>query len=854
MKGPRYRVYLIIATISVFLIAVGAELLYFSDFEYKFRTRMFNRKLAEKEKILEESVNSMRPILAKENHHGSISENDLFSTAEENEITILEYIDKKLVYWSDNQFDVPVILEDSIYTKPLVFLQNGWFLTKTITAGNEIIVGLLRIYTDYGFENDILKNGYEKGYFIPENTGLVLDKNTSEYQAYNKEGDFLFSLVYPRKRVITYFILVPVLLWTLVFLLIIILTSDLAKLLLEKRRPYISLGFLFITYSIIYLLLLFLRKPLVLFQTELFSNYVFSLNTFMPSLGHLIILSILSSSLSFFFYNHINIPEKSGVKGVSSYFLLTLLFSFGAFLFCYCSMLLGDIITDSNINFEPYKVMELNQFSFAGFASITLMISVPVLFVMKTFQLTRNTSKHIVILAIVSSLAVPFILMINEPGSLFSFVIFYITIVFSLWLTGIKKIGVFNEAVILSLVFGLFSLYKITFLSEAKTIDNLKIQAVSFSTDNDPEAEHLILDFWPQMQKDTILAGMMKVEFFSKDDYDKILYYLQEKYFTGYWRNFNLSIVLCHTDESIRLGEDYNLTENCFSFFDNRIHRNGNLLTGTGFYFIDNQAGRTYYLGRMMFKTGNNTSNGLFIELFGDINIFQPGYSELLLDKRYHGYSGLKDYSFAKYINGEIVLRTGEFPYDKTDISYVEENPEYRNFRLEGYKHLLYKNGNSTVIISRPELDAKDYTISFAYIFVFLLLFVNMLLLIYRRPDLKRVFYFNFRQKLQLSFIGILLFSFLLIGSIVVSFTISQYQVKQTEILKEKLNSIYLELEGKISQEKYLSADWRNSNYMSLNELLIKFSNVFKTDINLYDLNGFLIATSRPEIFSNTIN
>jgi signal transduction histidine kinase len=100
-----------------------------------------------------------------------------------------------------------------------------------------------------------------------------------------------------------------------------------------------------------------------------------------------------------------------------------------------------------------------------------------------------------------------------------------------------------------------------------------------------------------------------------------------------------------------------------------------------------------------------------------------------------------------------------------------------------------------------------------------------------------------------MSFIGVLLFSFLLIGIIVVSFTISQYQVKQTEILKEKLNSIYLELEGKISEENYLSADWRNGSYASLNELLIKFSNVFKTDINLYDLNGFLIATSRPEIF-----
>lgn len=849
MKSSRFRVCLIIATISVLLLAVGAELLYFSDFEYRFRTRMFNKKLAEKEKILEECLNSMRPILAKENHHGSISETDLFSTAEENDITILEYIDNKLVYWSDNGFDVPVILENSIYAKPLVFLQNGWFLTKTITAGNEIIVGLLRVYTDYGFENDIIRNGYEKGYLIPENTGLVLDKDDSEYQAYNKEGDFLFSIVYPQKRVITYFILVPVLLWTLLFLLIIILTTELTKLLLEKGRPYISLGLLFLIYSIIYLLILFFRKPQVFFQTELFSNYIFSLNSFIPSLGHLIVISILSYSLSFFFFNHINLPEKPGINGIRSYFLLTLLFSFGALLFCFCSMVLGDLISDSNINFESYKVLELNLFSFAGFASVTLMMTVPVLFVMKTFQLTRHISKHIVFLSIFSSLAVPFIILLNEPGSLLSFIIFYITIVISLWITGIKKIGVFNEAVILSLIFGLFSLYKISILSETKTIDNLKIQAVSFSTDNDPEAEHLILDFWPVMQKDSILAGMMRVEFFNKDDYDKILFYLKEKYFTGYWRNFNLSIVLCNNDESITLGEDYNLSENCFSFFDNRIRRDGNLLTGTGFYFMDNQGGRTYYLGRMMFKTGLHTSNGLFIELFSDVNVFQPGYSELLLDKRYHGYSGLKDYSFAKYINGEIVLRTGEFPYDKTDISYVGDNSEYRLFMQEGYKHLLYKNGNSTVVISRPELKAKDTIISFAYIFVFLLLFINLLLLIYRRPDLKKVFFFNFRQKLQLSFIGILLFSFLMIGSIVVSFTISQYQVKQTEILKEKLNSIYLELEGKISEEKYLSSDWRNSSYESLNELLIKFSNVFKTDINLYDLNGFLIATSRPEIY-----
>ena len=49
--------------------------------------------------------------------------------------------------------------------------------------------------------------------------------------------------------------------------------------------------------------------------------------------------------------------------------------------------------------------------------------------------------------------------------------------------------------------------------------------------------------------------------------------------------------------------------------------------------------------------------------------------------------------------------------------------------------------------------------------------------------------------------------------------------------------------------EKQFSTDLRNNSYSSLNELLIKLSNIFNTDINLYDLNGFLIATSRPEIF-----
>ena len=127
MKANRYTIFLSILTLVLILLALAAESVYFSDFEYRFRTRMFNKTLTAKETIMEDCLNDMKPILANENHHGSDTENNLFSIAEKNRISILEYFDNKLVYWSDNEFDVPSVYIDSLYNKPLVFFRTDGF-------------------------------------------------------------------------------------------------------------------------------------------------------------------------------------------------------------------------------------------------------------------------------------------------------------------------------------------------------------------------------------------------------------------------------------------------------------------------------------------------------------------------------------------------------------------------------------------------------------------------------------------------------------------------------------------------------------------------------------------------------
>ncbi len=854
MKANRYIIFFSVLMVVLILLALAAESLYFSDFEYRFRTRMFNKILVREESIMEDCLNAMKPILANAKRHGSVTENNLFSIADQNHITILEYLDNKLTYWSDNDFDVPSVLTDSIYNKPLIFLQNGWFLPRSVQAGNEKIIGLLRLRTDYGFENNIIKNGFEKEFRMPENVDFSLNKEASQFHVFDKKGEFLFSLLFPQEKGNTYFIFIPLCLWAVTFVLIILLSFKIVNLLVSKGKSLFGTGFAFLVFTFIYLYILFTGKPLAIYQTELFSPYGFSLNKFIPSLGHLVIFSILLAAFSIILFRHIPVRERKSGNGLGNYLFLSAMLIAGALIITGYQWIFSRLISTSNINFETYKVLELNMYSIAGFASIFLLMLVPVFYILKIFESAKHFRTATVIFSTITSLIVPLLVFYNNFQTLIPLAIFYFVMVISIWTSRRRNLGFFNLTVIFSVITGVYFLYFITVLSDEKTTENLKIQAVSFSTENDPEAEYQLLDLSPLIEKDTLLSGMMKVEKFDMDNVEKISNYLEDNYFTGFWKNYHFSIYPCQNDQPLQIGAGSDKSQNCFSFFDDRIKRDGHRLTNTNFYFLDNQGGRSYYLGRYFYTSVNNKTNGLFIELYSDVNVFQPGYSELLLDKKYHRYAGLKDYSFAKYINGELVLRTPEFPYDKTDAEYLDKFSDYRVFKTEGYKHVLYKNGNATVIISRPVLTPGDIIISFAYLFAFILLFSNLIVMTIRRPAVKGVNVFNFRQKLQLSYIGILLFSFILIGIVVAFITIGQYRSKHYENIKEKLNSVYVELDSKLSMEKYLSPDWKGSGYSSLNDLLIKLSNIFNTDINLYNnLDGMLIATSRQEIFDRDL-
>jgi two-component system, NtrC family, nitrogen regulation sensor histidine kinase NtrY len=839
---------LIILVVVLILLAKLAESVYFGNFEHRQRTRKFNRILAAKEEITANSLYSLKSYLGKGEDIDTVSRSNVIKTIQKEGITLLWYLDRKLVYWSDNSFDIPSVYDDSLFAKPIIFIHNGWFLMRSEFSGNERIVLLLRITHDYGFDNDIVKNGFVKAFNLPENTKLIFDKKLSPFHVTDTNGKWLFSLQYPVARSPSGYIILPVFLWIIALILTLITVGIIVKQMAHAGRPYLAFFLSLIVFTGIYLILLLLKQPRVFFETGMFSGYRFSLNRTIPSLGHLFILSTLLAILAWIFLKYLKLKFPSEDRPILTFAILALFFSVTGYLFILCHYVFTGLVINSNISFEPFRVLDLSVHSFTGFISVLFLFLVPVFILQRILLECMNVKRKVVILSLIASLMV--FIAAGKPAevSTLPLIIFYLLLFLTMMFTFRGGLGKFNMTVLFSLYFGLYSLFYIINLSGKKSTENKKIMAVSYSSEHDPEAENLLLDLWNGLSGDTVIRNILTREPLMYNDIANIENYLHERFFNGYWGNFNMSIVTCGNDMPLQFA-DGTLADNCFDFFSERLRKFGHQITGTGFWFLDNQGGRSYYMGQLFYNLPNDRKNGLFIELYSDVDAFQAGYSELLLDRKYHGYVKLKSYSFAKYINGNLVLQTGNFPYDKTDAQYIDKGYDYRLFESEGFNHVLYKNGNVTVMISEERLSVFDLIISFAYIFAMVLLISNLLLLLLMRPGLKTLFYFNLRQKLQLSFISILLFSFITVGIVIAFFSIRQYQAQHLDNIKEKINSIYTELENKLSTENNLSSDWRNSTYPTLNELLISLSNVFNTDINLYSTNGYLMATSRPEVF-----
>ncbi len=768
----------------------------------------------------------------------------------ENEGLILFlYRADSLFYWSDNSLSLPSNV-GKVPPGELVRLGNGIYSKKGFSTKNIRGYGLILIKTEYPYENKFLKNHFQEDFHASSDIKIVQQMKNRKNEVNNLSGQYLFSLdtrqaehQHQSGKIICLVLYLVCISLFLMYMYLIVKGASL-------RKKNLILLLYIPLFALLYYAFIWFRLPEILFDIPLFSPAKYAYSAILPSLGDLLILSVLAFFLAYIFYLEFKLrtsktEAQPGVKNGPIFIFslaLLLIYFFNAFIF-------RSLILDSSISFETYKVLDITIYTFIGFLVLILLFATFGILADKIFRIISQTGNKTKAKRLLYLLCLIFALPVFFPGAVnitIETAVFYtIFLVFIYYFRfERRKPYRFSTFVVFVLFFSVFSVYEVVKYSEFKHLSEMKMFAVNLSTEHDPVAELLLEDIDKKMKQDTILETIIRQPDF---DFKDLYAYVQRNYFSGYWDKYDLQLTLCNPKDSVFVSPPENTWYHCYNFFYEYIMEDGTQVPGTDYYFLDNLNGRISYFSSIGFEVGTKNEVSLFIELDSRLISEGLGYPELLLEDNMTDSYG--NYSYAKYHNHRLITSMGDFAYAMSIVPYTQGREGFESIKYDRYDHKIYHvDFSNTIIVSKPSLFWIDLLISFSYTFIFYFIILIVLLAITRIIPFSLRFRWDFKNKIQIAMTSLLLISLVLIGAGTVYFSIKQYKNRQIEILNEKMQSVYVELTHKLEFETDLHS-WTAQGYYHLNELLQKFSNVFYSDINLYDEKGQLLATSRPEIF-----
>ena len=757
----------------------------------------------------------------------------------------------RMVYWSDNNIQMAELLNVPDFDKELFYLGNSWCYAIKRMQGPFEIFGLIQIKTQYPYENQLLHSSFSMGFDLPSHVQIIADPELASYSVTLQDGTPAFGLAnYDSIIKKPMQPLLAAILYALAILLLLLLLINLfANLFSRYQHPLLFFAFL-VSIVVLRMLLLEYKIPGVFYDFEIFGPSFFGKSGLFASLGDFLLNAIFILAISYFvtLHNYVSPMFRKRGKRARRTLVATLLIVCLVF-FLVVDNLLGSLILHSTINFDLDRIFSVDAYSVVGYVIVSLLLFGFVLvldkYLRKSVDLVPFGDFIIISLSSVSLVSILAYLLVPNIN-LYS-IGFYVLFVLPAAVVRYNK----WRLVYSTLIFFLFvaSFYTSTRVSQSlseKDVEVKKVMAVNLATERDLLAESFVESFNDQLMADTTIPSIL----FEQSDVDLLYDFVKKNYFSGYWDKYELQLFVCGAEDSI-LIETESRAIACREFFDGMIDESGVSIPNSNFFFIDNFNGRISYLGEYDFIDPTDSVRlSVFVDLNSKLQNLQLGYPELLIEGNLNGQSLINDYSYAKYKDGVLVTQAGEFTYSLSDAVYRSSDQEFSILDADGWGHLIYRIDNhSLIVVSSPSRQLLDSLVMLSYIFVLFHIIFTLVLFFYRFPNQFLGFNFGFKNKIQVSMISVLLLSLVLIGTGTIYFNIKQYNAKHNEIISEKIQSVLVELEHKIGGEESLGYDMQDY----LTYYLVKFSNVFYTDINMYNLDGDLLASSRPEIYESNL-
>lgn len=764
-----------------------------------------------------------------------------WETLQKEGLAIFIFRDNELRFWSENM-EIGHVQELS---NKLVWVQNTWCISYWIARDDVKGLLLVKLKYSYSYQNKFLQNEFHNTIAFLEGYSVSPNSINGSFPVALFGTTPVFYLTYiPRNFEVEIGNFRAILAYA-GFIFFLIFIYSLFWLPVLRKRIALSI-------PLLTLLLMGIRLATLYWQIipqgswKLFSVEVFAFSWIIPSLGDLVINSFILFGLVSYVYrsaNQVRVTRKF-VRIISGLLLATL----SVMIIYSTDSLLAILVHNSTISLEAYRIFNFSIYTFLEYLIISLWFVTAILMLHFTHNLLIGCKRLNLganwLLAHVLAYLVMYL--IGHTPTIFAIGLSLLMV--QLFLYSKKFFSAVNANVflVLTLLLSIYTVFIISSNAQKKDQEVRKILALNLSNERDPIAEVIFPQIARRMHADQeIINYLDQISNREGNLYD----YLGTNYLDDYLKKYDYQITICLPSSDLIIentGEVYR----CYDFFEDMLNEYGMRIPGTSFFHLNNQNGRISYLGMIEYVLPDGEEICIYLELDSKLSRELLGYPELLLDGKVSERTILSDYSSAKYFNDQLIARTGTFNYPLVNQYSVDTLNRYTFIDDGSFNHLIYSNDSDILLyITRPNESLFNFTASFAWVFLVFYL-ATMLWLV--KGGLPVAFNFNvpsLKNRIKYSMVQLIFLSLIMVGMVTIAYSVKSFERKNYDSLNEKLLSAKADIEENLISQGLLFEE----NFELLTSYLVKLSNVLRSDINLYSLNGDLLATSRPEVFERQL-
>ncbi len=747
----------------------------------------------------------------------------------------------KLVYWSNERVGSPRLYEILSSGSDFVKINNLYFDVRKHAVGDTVYYALLFIKEDYPYSSNYVKSHFNPslGENLDDASKVIIREAWEKggQLVYNRDGRPLFKIESQVERgdvVPTYFLLIPYIMFLLLLFYAYEISLDRAR--SFRMQLFHVFGFFFLI-VLLRSLMVDYKVPQVLYSLPIFTTSQIG-GRLIVSVGDLFVTMFCLAHYFFITFNKLKIKYDEPRLVRYKYIFLV---GFVIGVFFYTNLLhfsINTLIESTQVSLNIARLINVDFSSIVAFITLIIagmgfivLINSSVRYFQNLFSISQAFFGVTGVLVFCAALCYFFNFSLSPLECLFPLSLYLLFILGVYLMKQDAQKSIFMIALVVVCIY-------IIFLAKSSEIHREQGVRASFANEiikeRDPIFEYKLLEINNEIKQSQKVDSLVKL-----GDSDLLSACISNELLdmTGFY--YACQAMICDPRDSILLtptSEKYG----CDEYYDKLIDSLGTRIGYTSFFYIKDFDGVVEYLGRFSFSTPRGGSC-VYIRFESKNRHEGIGYAQILSREIGVEKEARYPYSYAKYKSGILVDSKGDFSYPR----YLERFGKIEHARImnmDGFSHMVIPVENDGVCI----VSLGDDVFALYYLNLLYAIFVSAILTSYGMFFRFDGGWGSFRQtsltlRIKKNIIT-------LIGALFLIMTIMSIIVN-AESFERRHSSKVIEVSRYITDELEHNDCVDAARCPQILKKLKDMSEVLWVDINIYNWDGALVATSRPVIF-----